>query len=71
MEGVEVMRRIICIDDKKGSISLPLINGREYLEKSTFTIDGDKYSQIYDKEGKFHIGNFASKRFKSMEDNKK
>lgn len=53
MEGVEVMRRVICVDDKKGSIPLPLINGREYLEKSTFTIDGDKYSQIYDKEGNF------------------
>ena len=64
------MRRGICVDDKKGSIPLPLINGREYLEKGTFTIDGDEYSQIYDKEGNVHIGNFASKRFKSMEDNK-
>lgn len=68
MEGVETMRRVICVDDTKGSIPLPLINGQEYLEKSIFTIDGDRYSQIYDKEGNFHIGNFASKRFKSMEE---
>lgn len=27
------MRHVICVDDKKGSIPLPLINGREYLEK--------------------------------------
>lgn len=62
------MRRVICVDDTKGSTPLPLINGQEYLEKSIFTIDGDRYSQIYDKEGNFHIGNFASKRFKSMEE---